>query len=172
MEAAVQRILPVVILAAEGLRFRCLVYSAIRESIATVLADIEEPTNRAVKLPYEDNRLATDFSDEEIPRVRNVGLAPAEQPNLGPHALPLEPQEVGRGIAARVDHAGSELRVRRLLGRGLRTLARRHSLHRLPRWALRALEELIGRLAHATDPEVPRHSSSRAPQRMPRRRIS
>src|SRR5262249_29981560 len=119
--------LPRVIAAAERRRAPA---SGLAQTIPAVEADVVVSVEPPCAIARDDDRLGADLEGEPVSRLRDVALPAGEQPDTGPHALPLEAGELRRRVPLLRDQAMSEVGLDGLLDRGGRARAcgrfRRH----------------------------------------------
>ena len=113
LEAAVDLVFPVVVLALERCGARCALGA---QAVPAVQADVVKRAHRPVLLPHQQHRLAADLGADVVAGLGDIGFEAAKQPDLGPHALPLETHEIGGGVAFFGDRIAAQAGVGGFLG--------------------------------------------------------
>src|SRR5690606_19857065 len=90
-ELAVRQERPAVVLADEAFR---AALRPVHQRIAAVLADVVERLHATVLLTDHQDRLRTYFLELPVAWIRQLGLAPEQQPDLGPHVFPFPLEEL------------------------------------------------------------------------------
>ena len=123
MVGTVEIVFPVMVQALEGARCARGTASAGAQPVAAMLADIVETAHAAIRLPHDEDGFHADLGHDVVAGIRHVERASRDQPHLGPQALPLEPHEFGRRVAALIDDRVPQIGIRRFLVRRARQRA-------------------------------------------------